>query len=72
MRAMQIVAVAGAVQVRRHRAHILRTELFIVRGAHLDPGYFGGGVGLVGLLQRLRERVFLLDRLRTIALINAA
>ena len=72
VRSFQVVVVPRPIQVRRHHRQVLRPVLPVVRGAHLDPRDLRQRIGPVRGLQRAREKVFLLDGLRTIARVHAA
>src|ERR1041384_6884945 len=71
MARLQIVVVARPVEVGRHGAEVARAVLAVVGPAHLDPRDLCDRVGTVGGVERGGEKVLLLDRLRTVARINA-
>ena len=67
-----VVVVARAVEVGGHQADGIKAVLLAQGAAELDAGDLGGGVPLVGGLQRTGEQVLLLDRLRGKAGVDAA
>lgn len=64
MAVLRMVVVAGAVQIGGHGADGVKAVLFAVGLTHLDAGYFGQGIGVVGGLQRAGEQIFFPDGLR--------
>jgi len=55
--------VTGAVEASRHDGAVVDPVLPVVALAQLDGGYLGDGVGLVGGLERAREKRVLGHRL---------
>ena len=68
----QVVVIARSVQIGRHQRHVLRAVLPVVALADFHTRDFRDGIRLVGLLQRAGQQIFLLDRLRAVARIDAA
>lgn len=71
VRGLQIVVVARTIQIGGHHGQITCPVLPVVRPAHLDAGDLGDRIGAVGGLERPGQKVFLLDRLRAIARVDA-
>ena len=68
----EVVVVVGAVEIGGHHTDVAGAVLAVHALAQLDAGDLGDGVGLVGRLQRPGQQVFLPDRLRAVARIDAA
>ena len=62
----QMEVVVWSVEVGRHHGDIVCAVLQIVRLAHLQSGYLGYGIFLVGIFQWRCEQTVLLHRLRSI------
>ena len=71
VRVLQVVVVAGAVKIRRHRGVVEHAVLLAVRLGELEAGDFGDGVGLVGGLERAGEEAILGHGLRRVFGVNA-
>ena len=66
MAVLKVEVVVGPVEVGRHNGDIVGAVLQIVRFAHLQSGYLGNGIFLVGVLQRRCEQTVFLHRLRSV------
>jgi hypothetical protein len=69
---LQVVVVAGAVEVGRHDREVARAVLAVVGPAHLDARDLGHGVGAVRGFKGARQQVGFADGLRTFPGIDAA
>ena len=57
MAVLQMIGVAGSIEVGGHDRRVMRTILVVIGLAHLDPGYLGDGVGFIGRLQDPGEQI---------------
>ena len=71
MAVLQVEVVVGAIEVGGHHGNIVGAVLQVIALAHLQAGYLGNGVLLVGVLQRAGEQAVLLHGLRCILGIDA-
>ncbi len=69
--AFQVEIVVGAIKVGGHHGNVVRTVLKIEAFAHFQSGYFGNGIGLVGVFQRRGEECVFLHRLFGVTGIDA-
>jgi len=68
---LQVEVVVGTIQVGGHHGYVVGAVLEVVALAHLQTGYLGNGILLIGILQRAGKQTILLHRLWCVLGIDA-
>ena len=71
MTVLQMEVVVGSIEVGGHHGYVVGAVLQVVALAHLQSGYLGYGILLVGVFQRAGQEAVLLHRLGSVLGIDA-